>query len=82
MDVRSPAELVVPALAQAGGELSPAAVAALIRHPRFPDAMRAVLTDNVRLYKGNRIVNYVGYDPRPPGDFHHGVLSARHAPAR
>ena len=62
MDVRSPAELVVPALAQAGGELSPAAVAALIRHPRFPDAMRAVLTDNVRLYKGNRIVNYVGYD--------------------
>jgi hypothetical protein len=62
MDVQSPSELVLPALARAGGELSPDAVAALIRHPRFPDAVRAALTENVRLYKGNRILNHVGYD--------------------
>jgi hypothetical protein len=45
-----------------GGELSPAAVAALCAHPRFAEAMRALLTDNVALYRGNRILNYVGYD--------------------
>jgi DNA-binding MarR family transcriptional regulator len=62
MDVQSPSALVLPAIARAGGELSPDAVAALIRHPRFAAAMRAALTENVRLYKGNRILNHVGYD--------------------
>lgn len=62
MDVHTPSELVVPTLARAGGELSAEAIAALTRHPRFDDALRAVLTANVRLYKGNRILNYVGYD--------------------
>ena len=41
MDVQSPSELVLPTLARVGDALSPEAVAALIRHPRFPDAMRA-----------------------------------------
>jgi hypothetical protein len=62
MDVRSPSELVLPSLVQAGGELSPEAVAALIAHPRFPDAMRAMLTAAVQLFKGNRILNHVGFD--------------------
>jgi hypothetical protein len=47
---------------RAGGELAPAAVAALCAHPQFAAAMRALLADNVRLYRGNRILNYVGYD--------------------
>ena len=62
MDVRSPSELVLPSLVQAGGELSPEAIAALIAHPRFPDAMRAMLTTAVGLFKGNRILNHVGFD--------------------
>jgi hypothetical protein len=62
MDVQSPSDVVVPPLMRAGGGLSPAAVAALCGHPSFPQAMRAVLADNVRLYRGNRILNYVGYD--------------------
>ena len=45
-----------------GGELAPAAVAALGEHPQFAAAMRALLAENVRLYRGNRILNYVGYD--------------------
>jgi len=59
MDAQSPSDVVFPPLMRAGGELSREAAAALCRHPRFPDAMRAVLTDNVRLYRGNRILNYV-----------------------
>jgi DNA-binding transcriptional ArsR family regulator len=62
MDVQSPSDVVVPPLMRAGGELSPAAVAALCGHPDFPQAMRAVLADNVHLYRGNRILNYVGHD--------------------
>ena len=62
MDVQNRSDLVVPDFARAGGALSPEAVAALVRHPRFADAMRAVLVANVGLYKGNRILNYVGYD--------------------
>lgn len=62
MDVQSPSDVVLPPLMQAGGELSREAALALGRHPRFPEAMRAVLTSNVRLYRGNRILNYVGYD--------------------
>jgi hypothetical protein len=62
MDAHSPSEVVLPALMRSGGELSPAVIAALCGHPNFADAMRAMLTDNVRLYCGNRILNYVGYD--------------------
>jgi len=62
MDVHSPSDLVLPPLMRAGGDLSPQAVAALCEHPHFPEAMRAVLADNVRLYRGNRILHYVGYD--------------------
>jgi hypothetical protein len=62
MDAHSPAEVIVPPLMRTGGALSREAAAALCRHPRFPEAMRAVLADNVRLYRGNRILNYVGYD--------------------
>src|SRR5262245_9643083 len=45
-----------------GGEFAPERVAALCAHPQFAAAMRALLADNVRLYRGNRILNYVGYD--------------------
>jgi len=38
------------------------AAAALCEHPNFAQAMRAVLAENVRLYGGNRILNYVGFD--------------------
>jgi hypothetical protein len=62
MDVRSPAELVLPPLMRSGGELGPETLAALCGHPQFPHAMRAVLTGHVGLYRGNRILNYVGYD--------------------
>jgi hypothetical protein len=62
MDAHSPSDVVFSPLMRTGGELSREAAAALCQHPRFPDAMRAVLTDNVRLYRGNRILNYVGYD--------------------
>src|SRR5262245_13192310 len=62
MEARSPPEATLPPLMQAGGELSLGAIAALCGHPSFPDAMRAMLADNVRLYRGNRILNYVGYD--------------------
>jgi len=62
MDVQSPSEAVLPPLMRAGGDLSPQAVAALCAHPNFPAAMRMVMADNVRLYRGNRILNYVGYD--------------------
>jgi CRP-like cAMP-binding protein len=37
-------------------------VAALCADPRFAAAMRALLAEQVRLYRGNRILNYVGYD--------------------
>ena len=62
MDVQSPAELLLPALMRSGGELGPETRSALCRHPQFPQAMRAVLTGQVGLYRGNRILNYVGYD--------------------
>ncbi len=62
MDVQSPSELAVPDFARPGGELSPDSVAELLRQPRFPEAMRAVLAGNARLYKGNRILNYLGSD--------------------
>jgi hypothetical protein len=62
MDAHSPSDVVLPALMQPGGELSPTAMAALCGHPNFADAMRAMLAENVRLYRGNRILNYVGYD--------------------
>src|SRR5215471_16967927 len=62
MDVRSPAEAVLPPLMRSGGELGPETLSALCRHPQFPRAMRAVLTGHVDLYRGNRILNYVGYD--------------------
>jgi AraC-like DNA-binding protein len=62
MDVRSPAEVVLPPLMRSGGELGPETLSALCRHPQFARAMRAVLTDHVGLYRGNRILNYVGYD--------------------
>jgi hypothetical protein len=62
MDMRAPSDTVLPPLMRDGGELSTAAVAALCEHPRFPAAMRAMMTDNVRLFRGNRILNYVGYD--------------------
>src|SRR5262245_46079118 len=44
------------------GELAPERVATLCAHPQFAAAMRALLADNVRLYRGNRILNHVGYD--------------------
>jgi hypothetical protein len=56
------AETTVPPLMRAGGAISPAAVAAACGHPQFAAAMRALLADNVALYRGNRILNYVGYD--------------------
>ena len=62
MDARNPSSLPLPPLMREGGELAPAAVAALCEHPQFAAAMRALLADNVRLYRGNRILNYVGYD--------------------
>jgi hypothetical protein len=62
MDAPNPSNLPLPPLMREGGELSPAAVAALCEHPQFAAAMRALLADNVRLYRGNRILNYVGYD--------------------
>ena len=62
MDASNPSSLPLPPLMREGGELAPAAVAALCEHPRFAAAMRALLADNVRLYRGNRILNYVGYD--------------------
>src|SRR5258706_1835755 len=62
MDMHSPPKQALPPLMREGGELSPAAVRALCAHPRFAEAMRALLTDNVALYRGNRILNYVGYD--------------------
>src|SRR5262249_44651675 len=52
----------LPSLMRDGGELAPEAVAALCAQPQFAVAMRALLADNVRLYRGNRILNYVGYD--------------------
>lgn len=52
----------LPPLMQEGGALSPTAVAALCGHPRFPGATRALLAAHVALYRGNRILNYVGYD--------------------
>jgi hypothetical protein len=60
MDIASPPDTQVPPLMREGG--APAAVAALCEHPRCPAAMRTLLADNVRLYRGNRILNYVGYD--------------------
>jgi hypothetical protein len=62
MDDQTISAAVLPPLMRPGGELSTEAVAALCAHPNFAQAMRAVLTDNVRLYRGNRILNYVGYD--------------------
>ncbi len=62
MDVQSPSDVVLSPLMRPGGEVSPEAVAALCRNPRFPEAVRAVLTDNVRFYRGNRVLNYIGYD--------------------
>jgi hypothetical protein len=60
MDMRSPQ--LLPRQMREGGELAPATVAALCAHPRFAQAMRALLVANVQLYRGNRILNYVGYD--------------------
>jgi hypothetical protein len=62
MDAANPSDLPLPPLMREGGELAPAAVAALCTHPQFAAAIRALLADNVRLYRGNRILNYVGYD--------------------
>jgi hypothetical protein len=62
MDARSSLDTALPPLMRAGGELSPAAVAALAEHPQFAAAMRALLAANVELYRGNRVLNYVGYD--------------------
>ena len=62
MDIQTTSDTILPPLMRAGGKLSPEAAAALCRHPNFAQAMRAVLTDNVSLYRGNRILNYVGYD--------------------
>jgi hypothetical protein len=62
MDVRSPSDAVLSPLMRAGGELSADAVAALTRDPRFAQAVRLVLADNVRFYRGNRILSYLGYD--------------------
>ncbi len=62
MDIQSPAEVVLPPLMRSGGELGPETVTALCHHPQFARAMRAVLAGHVDLYRGNRILNYVGYD--------------------
>jgi hypothetical protein len=62
MDDQTLSAAVLPSLMRPGGELSAEAVVALCAHPNFARAMRAVLTDNVGLYRGNRILNYVGYD--------------------
>src|SRR5262245_32641408 len=62
MDAPNPSEVPLPPLMREGGALAPAAIAALTGHPQFAAAMRVLLADNVRLYRGNRILNYVGYD--------------------
>jgi len=62
MDDQTISAAALPPLMRPGGELSTAAAAALCEHPNFAEAMRAVLTENVRLYRGNRVLNYVGYD--------------------
>ena len=62
MDDQTISAAILPPLMRPGGQLSPDAVAELCAHPNFARAMRAVLADNVRLYRGNRILNYVGYD--------------------
>jgi hypothetical protein len=56
MDALNPSKPPLPPLMREGGELAPAAVAALCEHPQFAAAMRALLADNVRLYRGNRII--------------------------
>jgi hypothetical protein len=62
MDDQTISAAVLPPLMRPGGQLSTEAVVALCEHPNFAQAMRAVLTANVRLYRGNRILNYVGWD--------------------
>jgi hypothetical protein len=62
MDLRTPSNAPLPPLLREGGDLAPERVASLCAHPQFAAAMRALLADNVRLYRGNRILNYVGYD--------------------
>jgi hypothetical protein len=47
---------------QVGNAVSANAVAILCTHPRFPEAMRAVMDGNVRLYRGNRVLNYLVSD--------------------
>ena len=62
MDDQTISAAVLPPLMRPGGDLSAETAAALCAHPNFAQAMRAVLAENVRLYRGNRILNYVGYD--------------------
>jgi hypothetical protein len=62
MAVRTAPNVPLPQLMRDGGELAPERVEAVCAHPQFATAMRALLADNVRLYRGNRILNYVGYD--------------------
>jgi hypothetical protein len=54
MDDQTISAAVLLPLMRPGGQLSPGAVAALCAHPNFARAMRAVLTENVRLYRGNQ----------------------------
>jgi hypothetical protein len=42
-----------------GAAPSPAAIAVLQAHPRFPEAMRAIAVGTVSLYGGNRLLNAV-----------------------
>jgi hypothetical protein len=60
MDAQSPSDVVLPPMMRAGGEMSREAARALCRHPGFAAAMRAVLSDNVGLYRGNPILDSVG----------------------
>jgi hypothetical protein len=60
MDVLSPP--AAPPLSQPGGPISADTVARLCAHPGFPEAMRTLMAGNVKLHRGNRILNYIVSD--------------------
>ena len=63
MDIPGPSSQPLPPLMREGGDLSPKAVAALCEHRSLrPPCVRCLTRRNVRLYRGDRILNYVGYD--------------------
>ena len=62
MDVASPSNVRRPPIMQEDEAFSAVAIGKLCAHPRFPDALRRVLSGSVRYFHGNRILNQIGYD--------------------